>query len=294
MTCSRSRQEASLGGSANQFTSGANTVSRAARSRRLKPSRALRRSSIVAISVIPRYRVLEQVGDLVGCRTISRARMTIETLTPPSVPPLPTGEEVPFPEARRLSWRRWTTGTLIAAVAIGAIVAIVELSTAGGAATPSPGAPAAGVLPNGHVVKLRLAGPLAVAPDGALYVADVARDRVLVRLPDGRFRVVAGNGRIGFSGDGGPALRAALSDVSDLTFAPNGTLYIADSGRVRVVGRDGIIRTIVGDGLSMRPISNGTPALSAPLGSAQSLRQSIAKGASQLSIALSPRGQLYI
>jgi hypothetical protein len=60
-------------------------------------------------------------------------------------------------------------------------------------------------------------------------------------------------------------LRAELSDVSDLAFAPNGTLYIADGGRVRVVGRGGIIRTIIG---KMRT--------------------------NPLSIAISPSGQLYI
>jgi hypothetical protein len=123
-----------------------------------------------------------------------------------------------------------------------------------------------------------------------LYVTDLASDRVLVRAPDGRFRVVAGSGKVGFSGDGGPAVRADLSGVSDLAFAPNGTLYVADGGRVRAVGRDGVIRTIVGDGRPARPIANGTPALSAPIGSAQS----IARSGDPLWIALSPSGQLYI
>lgn len=66
----------------------------------------------------------------------------------------------------------------------------------------------AGGLPMGAVVPLRIAGPLAVAPDGALYVADVATHRVLAQLPDGRFRVIAGTGTAGFSGDGRLARRA--------------------------------------------------------------------------------------
>lgn len=149
------------------------------------------------------------------------------------------------------------------------------------------------MLPNGPLAMLHVAGALAVAPDGALYVSDVVGtgsaggggDRILVRVRGGRFRVVAGNGRAGFAGDGGPAIEAALSDVTDLVFAPNGTLYVADGGRVRVVGRDGVIHTIAGDGKSLQTVANGTAALSASLGSAHA----------DLSLAISPRSrQLYI
>jgi hypothetical protein len=151
---------------------------------------------------------------------------------------------------------------------LGGMAALVVLVASGDNANRTATRTAtATVLPNGPLAALELAGPLAVAPDGLLYVADAARDRVLVRVPDGRFRVVAGTGKVGFSGDGGPAVRAELSGVSDLAFAPDGTLYIADGGRVRTVSRDGVIRTIAGDGGGRPPltISNGTPALSAPL-----------------------------
>jgi hypothetical protein len=127
---------------------------------------------------------------------------------------------------------------------------------------------------------------MAVAPDGALYIADDQTtdgrdDRVLVRLSDGRFRVIAGTGKRGFFGDGGPAMKAELSDVTDLAIGPNDALYIADGGRVRSVSRDGVIRTIAGNGRPARTITNGAPARSAALGT-------------PLSIALSPVGQLYI
>lgn len=180
---------------------------------------------------------------------------------------------------------------------------LAVLIASGDGSVPTPtGAGTAGVLPTGAVAALGLAGPLAVASDGALYVADVARDRVLVRLGDGRFRVVVGDGRVGFAGDGGPAVHAELSAVSDLVFAPDGSLYIADGGRVRVVSRDGVIRTIAGDGRAPRMltirgegqvpqlIANGTPALSAALGTPRW----IARSGTPLSIALSPNGQLYI
>ena len=169
-------------------------------------------------------------------------------------------------EARRRRRRRLARRSLIGVVVLGVAAALVALST-GGARSPTAGASAtSGVLPNGAFATLHVAGPLAVAPDGAPCVTDVVRagfeadgDRVLVRLPDGRFRVIAGSGRAGFSGDGGPAVRAELSGDSDLAVAPDGTLYIADGGRVRTVGRDGVIRTIAGDGQPARTIADGTP-----------------------------------
>jgi hypothetical protein len=75
----------------------------------------------------------------------------------------------------------------------------------------------------------------------------------------------------------------------DPAVSPSGSLYVADGGRVRVIDRRGVIRTVAGDGQSMtKPIASGTPARSAALGSARP-----ASG-NPLSIALSPSGQLYI
>ncbi|HEY2201617.1 MAG TPA: hypothetical protein VGH56_06995, partial [Solirubrobacteraceae bacterium] len=196
-------------------------------------------------------------------------------------------------EERRLRRRRWARRVLILMLLGGAAVIGVLIASSGGATKTATGAGSAGALRTGQVVALGLAGPLAVASDGALYVADVARDRVLVRLHDGRFRVAVGDGRVGFAGDGGPAVHAQLSAVSDLVLAPDGSLYIADGGRVRVVDRDGVIRTIAGDGrgAAQQLVASGTPALRAPLGSTDSiLRHTV----NALSIALSPSGQLYI
>jgi hypothetical protein len=140
-------------------------------------------------------------------------------------------------EARRRRRRRWARRLLVGAVVLGA-AAVVAVSRTSGTDSPSGGAATtAGSLQSGSLAKLHTAGPLAVARDGALYVTDgvgegvePGGDRVMLRLPDGRFRAVAGSGRVGFSGDGGPAVRAELSSVSDLAFAANGTVYIADGG----------------------------------------------------------------
>jgi hypothetical protein len=227
--------------------------------------------------------------------------MTIQT---PDIPAERTAadQEALFREARRLRRRRWIRGLLIA-VALAGICALVVLATSRGNPAPTrSGGQATAVLPRGPVVSLKLAGPLAVAPNGTLYVADVASDRVLLRSVDGRFRVIAGNGHPGFSGDGGPAVHAELSQISDLAVGPNGSLYVADGGRIRVISPAGVIRTVAGNGtapptIARKRVGNvpelvraGTAALSASLGSTRSLTGT---GAA-LSIAFSPTGQLYI
>ncbi len=188
------------------------------------------------------------------------------TVEPPPVEDLDAGVIEDARARQRRQRRRGTIGVLVLAL-LGAVAAIAALATSGSSPPAAPARATPGGRPTGAPATLSVAGPLAVGPNGALYVTDVARDRILVRLPDGRFRVVAGNGKVGFSGDGGPAVDAELSGVSDLAFSPAGALYIADGGRVRVIGRDGVIRTIAGDGrLLLHTIANGTPALSAPLG----------------------------
>jgi hypothetical protein len=201
-----------------------------------------------------------------------------------------TDPEALIEEARRRQRRRRRARLIVIGCAVlGAAAAIVVLARSGGSprGARSPGAGAPVGLPTGPLATLRVAGPLAVGPTGTLYVADVTAHRVLVRLADGRFRVVAGTGRAGFSGDDGPAIDARLSDVEDLAFAPSGNLYVVDAGRVRVIDRSGVIRTIAGTGKPARgPVKSGTLALQAALGASS-------RG-NPLSIAISPSGQLWI
>jgi uncharacterized protein (TIGR03437 family) len=94
--------------------------------------------------------------------------------------------------------------------------------------------------------------PTGVATDtaGNVYVADYQNNRVRKVTPGGTISTVAGNGVAGFSGDGGPATRASLSNPANLAIGPNGTLYIADfnNNRVRAVSPGGTITTIAGNG----------------------------------------------
>jgi streptogramin lyase len=72
----------------------------------------------------------------------------------------------------------------------------------------------------------------------------------------GQLVPVAGNGEVGYSGDGQRATDARI-DSSSIAAAPDGTLYLADShsGRIRAVDSSGVIDTVDGwrHGPSDRP-----------------------------------------
>ncbi len=72
---------------------------------------------------------------------------------------------------------------------------------------------------------------LAVSRHGDLYIGDRGRNEILERVPSGRFRVVAGTGVAGFSGDGGPADRAEVAAPGSIVTTPDGTLYFTQPGR---------------------------------------------------------------
>ena len=87
---------------------------------------------------------------------------------------------------------------------------------------------------------------------GRIIFADPGNHVVLRINSDGTVNVIAGNGLEGFSGDGGSALSASLNRPSDAVMDASGNLFIYDefNHRVREVTRDGIIRTILGNGIS--------------------------------------------
>jgi NHL repeat len=113
-----------------------------------------------------------------------------------------------------------------------------------------PGAPGEA----GHLSLARTFSPsgLAVDPDGNVYIGggDGPDFKYRVIRVDGRGGVttVAGTGERGFSGDGGPATEATLTNVWDVALDVEGNLYIAGSNRIRKVNVEGVITTIVGTG----------------------------------------------
>lgn len=104
--------------------------------------------------------------------------------------------------------------------------------------------------PKATKVSISLVDGMAVAPNGDIYIA--RREHNVISLIDkqGRLKTVVGSGASGFSGDGGPAIKAQLQLPSGLTFDSQGNLYIADRAnhRVRKVNRKGIISTVAGNG----------------------------------------------
>lgn len=83
--------------------------------------------------------------------------------------------------------------------------------------------------------------------DGSVLATGGARVWRIRR--DGRVVAVAGTGRSGFSGDGGPATRARISGCG-VAGLPDGGFLLADgaNGRLRRVDAHGVITTIAGTG----------------------------------------------
>jgi secreted PhoX family phosphatase len=129
---------------------------------------------------------------------------------------------------------------------------------------------------------------LAIDGHGNLVVADEGNNRIRV-VTDGSgtfygqqmkahsIYTVAGNGKRGFSGDGGPATQATMSIASGVAVDPSGNIVFADDGnsRVRVVAastgtfygqhmKAHDIYTVAGDG-AVGSSGDGGPATSAAL-----------------------------
>jgi NHL repeat len=136
----------------------------------------------------------------------------------------------------------------------------------------------------GPALEAKLSCPhsVAVSPSGRLAIADSANDRIREVDENGIIRTIVGTGLAGFGGDGGPAAQAKLNDPKGILYDPAGNLYIADTSndRIRKVGTDGIITTVIGTGVQGGD-GDGGPALAAQLSEPRTL-------------GWGPTGELYI
>ena len=106
---------------------------------------------------------------------------------------------------------------------------------------------------------------VAVDPTGNLYIADFVNYRIR-KVSNGSITTFAGNGNFGVSGDGGPAIAAALSSPAGVALDSIGNVYIADldNSLIREVS-GGFITTVAGT-IGQRAFNgDGGPATSASL-----------------------------
>jgi DNA-binding beta-propeller fold protein YncE len=103
---------------------------------------------------------------------------------------------------------------------------------------------------------------------GDLYIAE--RDNHVIRkvnMKTGIISTVAGTGEAGFSGDGGPAVRAQLRQPHSIFLDRDGTMLICDIGnhRIRRLHLDtGIIETWAGTGAT-EATPDGSPVVGTPV-----------------------------
>jgi serine/threonine protein kinase, bacterial len=117
---------------------------------------------------------------------------------------------------------------------------------------------------------------------GNLIIPDSINHQIRKVTPDGKFTTIAGNGSSDFTGDGGPAIKAAFSVPVAVALDDAGNIYVADStnNRIRKIDTNGIITTFAGNG-EHKDTGDGGPAIEAGI-------------RSMADLAFSPSGELYI
>lgn len=121
----------------------------------------------------------------------------------------------------------------------------------------------------GQATAAQMTRPWQITFDGAgnLYIADYDNHTIRKVASNGVITTIAGTPATpGFSGDGGPATSALLTNPLGMAFDGEGTLYFADGGnnRIRKITTDGKISTIAGNGSPAFSGDDG-PALDASL-----------------------------
>ena len=110
---------------------------------------------------------------------------------------------------------------------------------------------------------------VAITPSDEILIADSWNHCVRkIDAQSGLITTIAGTGAAGFSGDGGPAVKATFDYVMCITLSPDaGRLHVADlkNRRIRVIDmKTGIVDTVAGNGEKGVP-ADGAVARTSPL-----------------------------
>ncbi len=168
-------------------------------------------------------------------------------------------------------WRRSSDGAFVKAVGnqagLSRIRPPVAIATTENAMVVSVGNRVVRVAPGGSLTTIagdEVAGfqdaqdtsarfwrPAGLAPDGSgnIFVADQRNNRIRKIAPDGQVTSVAGSGAYGFHD--GAAADAQFAYPSGLALAPDGAIYVADSGNnaIRRIDSAGRVTTVAGSGV---------------------------------------------
>jgi sugar lactone lactonase YvrE len=149
------------------------------------------------------------------------------------------------------------------------IVCLLALLTSGASVSADPGLipyPGIGDGKKATDVVLTLVDGVAVDSKENLFISHRSKNRIRKVGKDGIITTIAGNGRAGYSGDNGSALKASFNFPAGLCSDQTGNLYVADRNnhRVRRIDTSGIVTTVAGTGIPDWG-GDGGPAIAAHL-----------------------------
>jgi sugar lactone lactonase YvrE len=107
---------------------------------------------------------------------------------------------------------------------------------------------------NAPATSVKLTNPFGTAFDkaGNTFLVEMAGgERVRKIAPNGLLTTVGGTGVKGYSGDGGPAVKAQFNGMHSLVVSPNGDIFLADTwnNRVRKIdSKSGVVTLVAGSG----------------------------------------------